>query len=88
MPKKDIFTREIKHLRARGNAAYREKDDEMLLKIVSCLCKTVEVQAKLAGDGGEGPVEIVFRDDEIMSAALQALAPAQEEARGDSGPCA
>ncbi len=59
MPKDDLFTREIKHLRARGNAAYREKNDEMLLKIVNCLCKTAESQAKLNADGA-GPVEIVF----------------------------
>lgn len=60
MTEKEMFAREIKHLRARGNAAYRQKDDEMLLKIITCLCKTAETQFKLAGEEDNGRMEIVF----------------------------
>lgn len=62
MSDKKTFLREIKHLRTRGNAAYRDKNDELLIKLVNCLVKTAETQAKLT-QGDDGRVEIVLHGD-------------------------
>ena len=60
--KKNLFTREITLLHRRARAAYEAQDDEAFIKLVGCLCKVAETQAKV-GPAEPEAVEIVLRGD-------------------------
>ena len=49
MTNAEVLDKAIRYLRLRCGAAYRAKDDDLLLKIVPVLCKAVEMQQKLSG---------------------------------------
>ena len=66
----EILDQTIRRLRLRCGEAYREKNDELLLKIVPVLCKAVETRARLSGEDG-GPVELVLRGEDEPVCGLQ-----------------
>lgn len=58
--KNNLFARELTMLHKRSRAAFDEKNDDLLIKIVGALCKVAESQAKMGLSDPE-PVEVVFR---------------------------
>ncbi|MGI5885717.1 MAG: hypothetical protein ACOX83_12260 [Candidatus Spyradocola sp.] len=64
MTNAEVLGKVIRYLRLRCGAAYRDKDDDLLLKIVPVLCKAVEMQQKLSGAEGTECMEIVLRGEE------------------------
>ena len=63
MKKNNLFARELTMLHKRSRAAFNEQNDDLLIKIVTALCKVAESQAKLGLSDPE-PVEVVFRAPE------------------------
>lgn len=68
MTNAEVLDKAIRYLRLRCGAAYRAKDDDLLLKIVPVLCKAVEMQQKLSGAEDAGCMEIVLRGEEALAA--------------------
>ena len=60
--RKNLFSREITQLHRRARAAYEAQDDDAFIKLVTCLCKVAEVQAKM-GPAEPSAVEVVLRGD-------------------------
>lgn len=59
---KNPLSREERMLHRRCRAAFEEQDDEALMKLITCLCKLAEAEAKL-GLTQQQSVEVVLRDD-------------------------
>ena len=57
----NIFKKELAMLHKRSDAAFNEQNDDLLMKIVTTLCKVAESQAKLGLSDPE-PMEVVFRE--------------------------
>lgn len=63
MKKNNLFARELTMLHKRSRAAFDEQNDDLLIKIVTALCKVAESQVKLGLSDPE-PVEVVFHAPE------------------------
>ncbi|GEM_PF-5777144 len=60
--KKKILENEIGHLKERGEAAYAQQNDELLIKFVNCICKAFETQDKLDPPEQES-IELILKDE-------------------------
>ena len=61
--KRKLLESEIGHLKERGEVAYSEQNDELLINFVNCICKAMETQDKLEPPEQE-KIELILKEED------------------------